>query len=85
MPNTKRTYVVGEHFEQFIAGQLSGGRYNNASEVVRAGLRMLEDSEIRLNSLKQAIELGDENVANGEVHEYDNAISLLNDVIQGSE
>jgi len=37
--------ALGEHYEQFIKQQLESGRYNNASEVVRAGLRMLEDYE----------------------------------------
>lgn len=35
--------ALGDHCEKFIKRQLDTGRYNNASEVVRAGLRMLED------------------------------------------
>ena len=41
MPN----FALNEHYERFIRKQLESGRYNNASEVVRAGLRMLEDFE----------------------------------------
>jgi len=37
--------ALSEHYEKFIRQQLESGRYNNASEVVRAGLRMLEDFE----------------------------------------
>lgn len=37
--------ALGDHYEKFIRRQLDSGRYNNASEVVRAGLRMLEDFE----------------------------------------
>jgi antitoxin ParD1/3/4 len=37
--------ALNEHYEQFIKKQLESGRYNNASEVVRAGLRLLEDYE----------------------------------------
>lgn len=37
--------ALGDHYEKFIKRQLESGRYNNASEVVRAGLRMLEDFE----------------------------------------
>ncbi|MBM3226427.1 MAG: type II toxin-antitoxin system ParD family antitoxin [Candidatus Tectomicrobia bacterium] len=37
---------LGEHFEQFIQQQIAHGRYQNVSEVVRAGLRLLEDYEI---------------------------------------
>lgn len=41
MPNVS----LGPHFERFVQDQLAGGRYQNASEVVRAGLRLLEDFE----------------------------------------
>ena len=37
--------ALGNHFEEFVQKQLESGRYSNASEVVRAGLRMLEDHE----------------------------------------
>ena len=43
--------ALGSHFEEFVKSQLSSGRYNNASEVVREGLRMLEDQE-KLRALK---------------------------------
>jgi len=37
--------ALNEHFKKFIEKQVNGGRYNNASEVVRAALRLLEDHE----------------------------------------
>ena len=37
--------ALSPHFETFIRNQVDSGRYNNVSEVVRAGLRLLEDSE----------------------------------------
>lgn len=50
---------LGDHFEKFAHEQISQGRYQNVSEVVRAGLRMLEDYEMarqeRLRSLKARI------------------------------
>jgi antitoxin ParD1/3/4 len=39
---------LGEHFEKFVQERVAQGRYQNASEVVRAGLRMLEDYEMSL-------------------------------------
>jgi len=42
MPNVS----LGDHFEAFISRQVADGRFQNASEVVRAGLRMLEDYEL---------------------------------------
>lgn len=49
---------LGEHFEGFIENSLSQGRYTNASEVVRAGLRLLEEEENRLVILKKSIQEG---------------------------
>lgn len=50
--------ALGSHFEDFIKVQIANGRYNNASEVIRAGLRLLEDNESRIIALKSAIQEG---------------------------
>ena len=54
--------ALSPHFETFIRNQVESGRYNNVSEVVRAGLRMLEDAErqqaVQLQTLKNDIAAG---------------------------
>ena len=54
---------LGEHFDDFIAHQLESGRYGSASEVVRAGLRLLEDSENKLRAFRQALVEGEQSGA----------------------
>jgi antitoxin ParD1/3/4 len=49
---------LGNHFENFIESSVGTGRFNNASEVVRAGLRLLEDEENKIVSLRKAIQEG---------------------------
>ena len=49
---------LGNHFESFVESSISNGRFNNVSEVVRAGLRLLEEEESRLAVLKNAIQEG---------------------------
>lgn len=57
----KNTSVaLGDHFDAFILSQLESGRFGSASEVVRAGLRLLEDSESKLQTLRQMLIRGEE-------------------------
>ena len=49
---------LGNHFEDFIEESVSKGRFSNASEVVRAGLRLLEEEENKIISLRNAIQEG---------------------------
>lgn len=57
---SKNTSIsLGDHFADFIAAQVRTGRYGSASDVVRAGLRMLEEQEIRIKALQDALALGE--------------------------
>jgi len=49
---------LGDHFEDFLADKISTGRFKNASEVIRAGLRLLEEEEAKMVALKNAVEEG---------------------------
>lgn len=49
---------LGNHFEEFIESSVNTGRFNNASEVIRAGLRLLEEEENKVIALRKAIQEG---------------------------
>jgi len=49
------SFNLGDHFEQFISTQVKSGRYGNASEVVRASLRAMEEQEQELSALRQKL------------------------------
>jgi len=51
---------LGEHFNGFIVSQINSGRFGSASEVVRAGLRLLENSEIKLETLRRVLDEGEQ-------------------------
>ena len=56
---SKNTSItLGNHFDNFVQNRISAGRYKNASEVIRAGLRLLEEEEDKVVALKQAIQEG---------------------------
>ena len=50
--------ALGTYFQDFIKSKISQGRYNNASEVIRAALRLLEENEQQVIQLSAAIEKG---------------------------
>lgn len=67
---------LGDHFEQFIAGQVDSGRYGSASEVVRAGLRLLETTESKMEILRNALVTGER--SGRAKYSYESLVAKLN-------
>ncbi|MDX5338955.1 MAG: type II toxin-antitoxin system ParD family antitoxin [Cyclobacteriaceae bacterium] len=59
---------LGDYFEEFVDSKVSEGRYSSASEVIRAGLRLLEEEENKLLALKNAVREG---IESGIVKDFD--------------
>ena len=56
---SKNTSIsLGNYFDEFVNSQVTAGRYKNVSEVIRAGLRLLENEESKVLALKSAIQEG---------------------------
>jgi antitoxin ParD1/3/4 len=66
MKNT--SISLGTYFDHFVSSQVATGRYKNVSEVIRAGLRLLEDEESKLLTLRAAIHEG---IDSGIAHDFD--------------
>jgi len=57
---SKNTSIyLGDHFETFMTKEIDSGRYKSASEIVRAGLRLLESEEKKLEILRSALVEGE--------------------------
>ncbi|MDC7684741.1 type II toxin-antitoxin system ParD family antitoxin [Asticcacaulis sp. BYS171W] len=62
---------LGDHWEAFIKTEVNSGRYGSASEVVRDGLRALEDRKTKLEALRAHLAEGAEQARRGEFVDYD--------------
>ncbi len=56
--NRNTSISLGSYFDKFVQNRVISGRYNNTSEVIRAGLRLLEEEENKVIALKNAINEG---------------------------
>jgi antitoxin ParD1/3/4 len=77
----RKTISLTSKDDQFLATQVQSGEYGNASEVVRAGLRLLEVHQLKLRELRAAIDHGDADTATGRVVVAGKAGDLAADVI----
>ena len=64
---------LGNYFESFVDNTVSEGRFKNASEVIRAGLRLLEEEESKIIALKKAI---NEGIESGIANDFDPKMHL---------
>ena len=64
--NKNTSISLGNYFDQFVQSTISEGRFKNVSEVIRAGLRLLEEEESKIIALKKSIQEGiDSGIAYG--------------------
>lgn len=66
--NKNTSISLGDYFDSFVRNSVSKGRFKNASEVIRAGLRLLEEEESKVFALKSAIQEG---IDSGIAHDFD--------------
>ncbi len=81
------SFSLGSHDRTFIENQVMEGRFGNRTEVVRAGLRLLEDYENKqkLQRLRLEIAKGESDLKAGRVTEYENGQALFNDIVEKQE
>ena len=61
--------ILGEHFDDFIKSEIDSGRFKSASEIIRSGLRLLEDEKHKIRLINEALIVGE---MSGESIEFDN-------------
>lgn len=74
------SYVIGDHFEGFIKQQIQQGRYASASEVIRDGLRALEDQQkfrdMKLEWLRSEVQKGMDSGAGRSIEEVTDELKI---------
>jgi len=74
----KNTSVsLGNHFENFVGDRVKAGRFSSASDAVRAGLRLLEQEETKLDLLRETLARGEAQLDQGQGIDGETAFSKL--------
>lgn len=66
--NKNTSISLGNYFDEFVQSRIREGRYKNVSEVIRAGLRLLEEEENKAIALRNSIQEG---IDSGIAHDFD--------------
>lgn len=66
--NKNTSVSLGNYFDEFVQSLIKEGRFKNVSEVIRAGLRLLEEEESQVTALKNAIQEG---IDSGIAYDFD--------------
>lgn len=72
--------TLGQHFDRFVESKVKEGRYGSTSETIRAGLRLLEERESKLDQIRQVLAKGEEQLDLGQGIDGD---TFMNDLING--
>jgi antitoxin ParD1/3/4 len=80
-----KTYSPGPEADLIIARQIAKGNFSSPDDVVRAGLRMLEEREAELAELRRLIDEGEADIAAGRVYRYPDADALTADILAQGE
>jgi antitoxin ParD1/3/4 len=77
-----KTFSLGDSYDGILADLVKNGRFGTETEAVRAGIRMLADYEMRMQSLRKAIQAADTEIEAGLGVEYGSADALLADIMR---
>ncbi|CDZ71562.1 type II toxin-antitoxin system ParD family antitoxin [Neorhizobium galegae] len=80
-----KTFSLGDAYDGILADLVKNGRFGTETEAVRAGIRMLADYEMRVQSLRHAINAADAEIEAGLGKEYASGADLLADVMNEGE
>ncbi len=75
-----KTYSPGPEADDIISRQIAKGNFASPDEVIRAGVRMLEEREAELAELRRLIDEGDSDIAAGRTYAYQDAAELAADI-----